>query len=201
MSGGRNLVRRSTLMSHQDTVQFNDSVYVEDSLITGDTDFLWGRGPAFFRNSIVRELSTGPFMWVRSTSASHGFVFDRCRFETTPGAPAPLLARNTANYPDSEVVLLDSVLGDINPVGWQLPAGADSRRHYLEFGSTRISDGMPADTSQRHGASRQLTAGDDAETIARFRNPAYVLDGWNPLTDVAGNASVARRNGKSLSRQ
>ena len=85
LSGGRNAVRRVTLRSHQDTVQFNDSVYVEDSFIAGDVDFVWGRGPAFFRNTVLRQLSAGPFMWVRSTSASHGFVFDRCRFETTPG--------------------------------------------------------------------------------------------------------------------
>jgi pectin methylesterase-like acyl-CoA thioesterase len=121
LSGGRNMVLRATLRSHQDTVQFNESVYVADSLIGGDTDFLWGHGPAFFRTTTLREMDRGPFMWVRSTAASHGFVFDRCRFETAPGA-RPFLARNTAAYPDSEIVLLNSVLGDINSAAWSLPS-------------------------------------------------------------------------------
>jgi pectin methylesterase-like acyl-CoA thioesterase len=183
LSGGRNVVSRATLRSHQDTVQFNDSVYVEDSLIEGDTDFLWGRGPALFRNSVLRELSSGPFMWVRSTSASHGFVFDHCRFETAPGVKPPLLARNTANYPDSEIVLLDSALGDIDPAAWQLPASTTTIR-YLEFGSTLIAGGAPADVSRRHVASRQLSADRDAALISQYRNPAFVLGGWTPPADV-----------------
>jgi pectinesterase len=178
LSGGRNLVRRATLRSHQDTVQFNDSVYVEDSFIAGDVDFVWGRGPAFFRNTVLREQSAGPFMWVRSTSASHGFVFDRCRFETAPGA-TPYLARNTENYPDSEIVLLESALGDINPAAWQLPADP-GRVRYLEFASRQIADGAPAEVGSRHAASRQLDAVRDAETIASYRDPAFVLGGWQP---------------------
>ena len=184
LSGGRNLVSRVTLMSHQDTVQLNDPAYVEDSLIVGDTDFVWGRGPAFFRNTTLRETTGGPFIWARSTSASHGFVFDRCTFETV-GEPRtrPFLARNTAAYPDSEVVLLDSRLGAINPIGWMLPDDAP-RMRYWEFASTNIADGTPADVSTRHASSRQLTRRDDAETIAHYRDAAFVLGGWTPPIDT-----------------
>jgi pectinesterase len=115
---------------------------------------------------------------LRSTDASHGFVFDHCRFETAPGATAPLLGRNTENYPDSEVVLLDCALGDIEPVAWQLPTNV-ARMRYLEFRSTRVTDGKPADVSHRHPASRQPDVERDAETIAMYRNPARVL-GWEP---------------------
>ena len=183
MSGGRNLVRRSTLKSHQDTVQFNDSVYVEDSIDHRRHRFSLGARPGLLQEqhlarAVDRAVHVGPEhlreSWIRLRPLS---------LRNDPRCSRTVLARNTANYPDSEVVLLDSVLGDINPVGWQLPTSTESGRYYMEFGSTRISDGMPADTSQRHRASRQLTAGDDAETIARFRNPASVLDGWNPLAD------------------
>ena len=34
--------------------------------------------------------------------------------------------------------------------------------------------------SQRHPASRQLTKEKDAEIIANYSNPAYVLGGWTP---------------------
>ena len=75
-------------------------------------------------------------------------------------------------------MLLDCALGDIDPVVWQLPANA-GRMRYLEFRSTRLADGRPADVSRRHPASRQLGAARDAETIAKYRDPAWVL-GWEP---------------------
>jgi hypothetical protein len=182
LSGGRNVVRRVTLRSHQDTAQFNDSVFVEDALIEGDTDFLWGRGPAFFRDTTLRDLSDGPFMWVRSTAASHGFVFEHCRFETAPGHH-PFLARNTAAYPASEIVLLDSRLGDIHPLGWSLPDGIGPLP-YLEFASLALGNDVPADVSRRHPASRQLDAAADAALIRQFRDPAFVLGGWRPDDDI-----------------
>jgi pectin methylesterase-like acyl-CoA thioesterase len=178
LSGGRNRVSGVTLLGHQDTAQFNDSVYVENSVIIGDTDFLWGRGPAYFRNTTLREMAGGPFMWVRSTAASHGFVFDRCVFETGLASALPYLARNTAGYPDSEVVAIDSRIGAINPIAWMLPADT-ARMRYWEFGSRGL-DGSPVDVTQRHSTSRQLALPGDRETIANYRDPAFVLGGWKP---------------------
>lgn len=178
LSGGQHVVSHVTLTGHQDTLQVNDSTYIEDSDIEGDTDFLWGRGPAYFTRTTLRQLSaTSPFMWVRSTSASHGFVFVGCRFEV-PAEGGPLLARNTANYPNSEVVLIDSTIGAINPAAWSL-AGDTSQQHYWEFHSQNL-DGSPADVSRRHPASRQLDATRDAALIAQYRDPQFVLGGWKP---------------------
>jgi hypothetical protein len=119
-------------------------------------------------------------MWVRSTAASHGFVFVRCRFEAPAGGnPGPLLARNTAAYPNSEVVLIECALGDINPAAWSL-VGDTTNQRYWEYHSVRIGDGRPADVSGRHPASRQLTLERDAGIIANYSNPAYVLGGWSP---------------------
>ncbi len=178
LNGGQNLVSHVNLVSLQDTLQFNDSVYIADSYIEGEVDFMWGRGPAFFKDCILNQLGRGPFMWIRSTSASHGFVFLHNTFQTAAGQ-APLLARNTAAFPYSEVVLLDSAMGAINPAAWML-AGDLSNQHYWEFGTTNLADGRPADVSGRLAGSRQLDRDKDAETIANYRNPAYVLGGWTP---------------------
>ena len=143
-----------------------------------------GTGAAFFRNTTLREMSGGPYMWVRSTAASHGFVFDRCTFETAPGLAAqPYLARNTVAYPDSEVVLIESRLGLINPAAWMLPADA-ARMRYWEFASTALADGSAANVTGRHPGSRQLTRDRDAETIANYRDPAVVLGGWTPVVEA-----------------
>jgi pectin methylesterase-like acyl-CoA thioesterase len=180
LNGGRNIVSHVNAFSFQDTVQFNDSVYVADSLIEGETDFLWGRGPAFFEHTTLREISNSPYMWVRSTSASHGFVFVDSRFET-PGSTGngPFLARNTAQYPNSEIVLIDSLLGRINPAAWSLPENPGPV-HYWETGSIDQETARPADTSHRHAASRQLDRERDAAVIAQYRDPSFVLGGWTP---------------------
>jgi hypothetical protein len=177
LMGGQNLVSHVSLFGHTDTLQCNDSVYVADSYIEGTGDFLWGRGPMFFNRCEIKGLAASPFMWVRSTSASHGFVFLDCKFETS--RPGAVLARNTAAYPNSEVVLLNCALGDFNPAGWTL-AGDMSQMHYWEFHSTNL-DGQPADVSRRHPASRQLTKEADAEIIANYSNPSFVLGGWSPV--------------------
>jgi pectinesterase len=181
--GGRNIVSHVNAFSYQDTVQFNDSVYVADSLIEGETDFLWGRGPAFFERTTLREVSNSPFMWVRSTSSSHGFVFAGCRFETTGSTGAgPFLARNTAQYPNSEIVLIDSILGRVNPAAWSLPENPGAMR-YWESGSIDLETGLPADISRRHAASRQLDRERDAAVISQYQDPAFVLGGWKPKAD------------------
>ena len=54
---------------------------------------------------------------------------------------------------------------------------------YWEFNSTNLSDGTPVDVSQRKAESKQLTKERDAETIANYSNPAYVL-GWTPAMSV-----------------
>jgi pectin methylesterase-like acyl-CoA thioesterase len=180
LSGGHNIVSHVNAYSFQDTVQFNDSVYITDSLIEGETDFLWGRGPAFFERTTLRELSNSPYMWVRSTAASHGFVYVGCRFET-PGSTGngPFLARNTAQYPDSEVVLIDAMLGRINPAAWSLPQDT-GRMRYWESASIDLAMNQSADVSRRQAASRQLDPVHDAATIAQYRDPVVVLGGWKP---------------------
>ena len=49
----------------------------------------------------------------------------------------------------------------------------------MEFASTDL-DGKPIDTSQRHPVSKQLTMPADAETVANYSKPSFVLDGWSP---------------------
>jgi hypothetical protein len=87
---------------------------------------------------------------------------------------------NTARaYPNAEAVLINAKLEGISPVGWGAMGGDTANMHYWEFNSTNLSDGTPIDVTQRKPESRQLTIEKDAETIANYRNPAYVL-GWTP---------------------
>ncbi len=94
------------------------------------------------------------------------------------------MARAPANggkgYPYCEAILLNCKLAGISPIGWGPVGGDTSNVHYWEYNSTNISDDKPVDVSRRHPASRQLTQAKDADIIANYSNPAYVLGGWTP---------------------
>ena len=103
---------------------------------------------------------------------------------------------NGKNYPYAEAVLINCILGGISPVGWGAMGGDTTSIHYWEYNSTNASDGKPVDVSQRKPESRQLTMPKDAEIIADYSNPAFVL-GWTPtmaplvLTPPASGTAAA----------
>ncbi len=182
LMGEQNIVSNVNIEGSGDALQVNGSVYLTDCQITGDGDIILGRGPAFFNHCELISHG-GTYMWIRNTSANHGNVFLNCRFQTIAGKETDIARAPTnkgKDYPYCEAVLINCALAGISPVGWG-PVGSDtSNVHYWEYNSTKTSDGKPVDVSQRSGVSRQLTKEKDAETIANYSNPAYVLGGWKP---------------------
>ena len=180
LTGEQNILSHVTVVGSGDALQVNGPTLISDSLIVGDGDTILGRGPAFFYRTELQ--SSGVFMWIRNTSANHGNVFVDCTFKKRGGgvtelARAPM--NNGRAYPYAEAVLINAKLDGISSVGWGAIGGDATNLHYWEYNSTNLSDGTPIDVSQRKPESRQLTNKNDAETIARYSNPAYVL-GWVP---------------------
>jgi pectin methylesterase-like acyl-CoA thioesterase len=180
LMGEHNIVSNVTVAGSGDALQVNGPVYVTDSLIVGDGDTILGRGPAFFNRCELQ--SNGVFMWIRNTSANHGNVFLNCTFRkrgsgTTELARAPV--NNGRAYPNAEAVLLNCALEGISLVGWGAMGSDTANMHYWEYNSVNVSDGKAVDVSQRKPESRQLKTPQDAEIIANYSNPSYVL-GWTP---------------------
>lgn len=121
-------------------------------------------------------------MWIRNTSANHGNVFLNSRFKALGGDT--ILARSPINrgktYTQAEAVLINCLLSGVSPAGWGPVGGDPSQVRFWEYNSANLSDGKPADVSQRHPASRQLSAKEDATIIADYSNPSWVLGGWTP---------------------
>lgn len=188
----RTVIRDVDLFSYQDTLQVNGQAYVANCRIEGDVDFLWGTGPVFFENCVARSLrSDAYYTQVRNPPGRHGFVFLRCTFEGEPGVTGNVLSRiQPWRFPESEVVLIDCVLGpSVSPVGWEHQGGRPeglgdlTRLRFWEFASRDLA-GLPIDASRRLAGSRQLDAVTDAALIASYRDPAFVLGhGWNPRAE------------------
>jgi len=184
-SVGQNIVTRVDLFSFQDTLQLNGPTYVSDSYIEGDVDFIWGNGPSFFAGCDLKILRTGGFFTqIRNDATHHGFVFLNCRLSAAPGVTGTYLARidpNVGQFPNSEVVWLNSTMDNfVSPAGWLLNnATAAPTVHFWEYHSTTPA-GTPLDVSGRAPFSRQLTLPNDAQTIADYSTPSFVLGGWSP---------------------
>ncbi|WP_158277658.1 pectinesterase family protein [Opitutus sp. ER46] len=180
----RAILKDVDLYSYQDTLQINGQAYLENCLIEGDIDFMWGTGPCFFSRCTARSLRSGAyFTQIRNPGTNHGYVYVGCTFEGAKGIMGNYLTRvSTARFPHSEVVLLDCTLTPaVHPVAWLLQGPQDPAQiHFWEHNS-RLPDGQPVDVSARLPGSRQLTEPADAATIANYRNPTWVLgNAWNP---------------------
>lgn len=204
ISGSKNIVSHMNIKGSGDALNLRGPVYLTDSRIIGDGDTILGVGPAFFNNCELQSM--GPYMWIRNTEANHGNVFVHCTFITRerPVAAPPAQPRPTApataaapvrppmgavlarlpnnhglNYPYAEAVLIDCRLQGIPAIGWGPIDDDTTHLHLWEYNSTGL-DGQPIDTTQRHPVSRQLTMPKDAEIIANYSNPTFVLGGWTP---------------------
>jgi hypothetical protein len=197
--GSKNVISHMTIKGSGDALNLRGSVYLTDSTIIGDGDTILGVGPAFFRHCEIQ--SVGPFMWIRNTETNHGNVFVDCTFTAiqrpqpwglTTGrgqTPSPVLARlpnnHGLNYPYAEAVLINCHLNGIPPVGWGPIEEETSHIRFWEFHSTD-GESHPIDTTERHPASKQLAEPQDAQTIAEYRDPAFVLGGWTPTDRYSG---------------
>ena len=181
-NGRRVVLDRVTLSSLQDTLLWNGSLFVTDSLIEGDVDFMWGGGACYFQRCELRSLGAGYLAQVRNGEMARGNVYVDCRLTAAPGVGNVYLARidprpEVANtWPFSEVVFLGCALGPhIRPEGWLLNnAAAAPQVRFWEYGSTDLTGG-PLDLSRRLPDAQRI----DRETAERYRDVSFVL-GWIP---------------------
>ncbi|MBI1359743.1 MAG: carbohydrate esterase [Alphaproteobacteria bacterium] len=193
-----------TLNGSGDAMTTYGTLYMADSKLTGDGDTILGYAAAYYLRTEVR--SKGPITWTRNPEGSHGNVFVDSTLigvreplpwtvtQTDPGriAPTPFarLPHNgkpdvAANFPYAEMVLINCRTQNIPPEGWgpieeNGPLFSRANLRFMEY-NTMDLDGRPVDTSMRTPVSRQLTLPKDAQVIANYSNPEFVLGGWKPV--------------------
>jgi pectin methylesterase-like acyl-CoA thioesterase len=163
-----------SLYSFQDTLQITGKAYLSNCYIEGDTDYMWGDGPCYFVNCWLRTLYNGTsFTQPRNPADHHGFVFVDCWFDGAAGINRASLGNGGGT---SETVLINCALGTmLVPTGWNSRGAKNA-----EFSTTNLSDGKPYDMSQWPTWVKHLNRQTDAELIANYRNPTWVLGGWTP---------------------
>ncbi|MEY2880303.1 MAG: hypothetical protein RLZZ15_2683 [Verrucomicrobiota bacterium] len=185
----RVLLNRVNLLSRQDTLLTNTgTAFITDSYIEGNVDFMWGTAAAYYQRCELKALDSGTatvgyYTQIRNGAAGFGAVYVDCKLTAADGVAGRVnyfLGRidpGAGNFPYSQCMFLNCAMGPhISPAGWQLDnATASATVQNWEYKNTDLI-GATLDVSRRHPSSRQLS---DAEAIL-WRNPAFVLAGWNP---------------------
>lgn len=209
-NGDRIAFQNCRFIGFQDTLYIDGPagdlhrIYIRDSFITGDTDFIFGRGTAVFENSVINS-SDRQYITAPRTEASnpYGFVFIDSTLEVGPNpdiTPTPNGAANNSTYlarpwqydstdpvVQSKTVFIDTKMGPhIISAGWNPwdsgNTNPEQTTYFAEYNSMDLA-GNPLNVANRVPWSHQLTAQERANyTLANIlgRN-----DGWDPLADLA----------------
>jgi pectinesterase len=205
--GERNIIDRMTLNGSGDALTTYGTLYMADSKLVGHGDTILGYAALFCLRCEIHSI--GPFTWTRTPQGSHGNVFVDSTFVMTD-APLPwtISAANPAgqrtkavfarlpkngptgapgaNFPHAEMVLINAKTKGVPAEGWgpvEEPPEFDSTNvRFWEYNTTD-ADGRPIDMSQRHKVVKELTLPKDAETIANYSKPEFVLGGWKPVVE------------------
>ena len=176
VDGDRAVFRNCRFIGWQDTMLLNRGrQYIEDSLIAGDVDFIFGGATAWFercqilcrRDGYVTAAST-------PTEAPHGFVFANSSITGAPDVRT-YLGRPWRDY--AQVTFLTTSMTDVvRPVGWHnwdQPTREQTAR-YREYAST----GEGGATTGRARWARQLSS-DEARAIT-VTSVLGGADAWDP---------------------
>ncbi|WP_437554825.1 pectinesterase family protein [Sorangium sp. So ce367] len=175
----RCVVRDADILSLQDTLLWSGRLYADNCTISGNVDFVWGTGAAYFNRCEIKTVGrSGYIVQARNGDAGYGYVFVDSRITSDAGITGNTLARiDVSQYPASHVAYVNCTLGShISRAGWTITGGSPPRTlRFWEYQSRDV-DGRLIDTSGRVAGSTQISA----QQAAMMRDPAIVLGGWVP---------------------
>jgi pectin methylesterase-like acyl-CoA thioesterase len=182
--GDQVILRNADSVSLQDTLLLTGRVYVTNSYIEGNVDYVWGKGTVYFDHSELKTVGRAGFnVQARNPADKYGYVFVDSKLTSDPGITGHILARidvtPSTGYPASHVAYINCQMDKhISPKGWVItPAGTTdtSSVRFWEYQSTDLT-GAPIDVSMRDPASKQLTQAE----ASMMRDRSVVLGGWAP---------------------
>lgn len=193
--GDKTIYKNVTLAGYQDTWTSNNQsarYYFEDGVIRGRTDYICGKGDAFFNNVTFLNVGTGGYIAVPSQPKEYGWILSDC---TIKGEDANndgnyTLGRPWGSGTPIALWINTTMVSQPSAIGWSEMSGGWPAR-FAEYNSM-TSTGTVIDLSGRkttfadtHTNNPILTADEAAEyTIATVMGGD---DNWDPtaLTEQA----------------
>ena len=205
--GSHTIYKNTCLWGYQDTWTSNNDnglYYFENGLVRGRTDFLCGKGDAYFNTVDIQMcMNTGGYIAVPSKSIKYGYVFKDC---TIKGENSALNGKYTLGRPwgqGTPIALWIDTKMDIVPtaLGWSEMSNGWPKR-FAEYNSTTTS-GQPVDVSGRkttfgegHANNPVLTAAEAAEAA----DMTNMYGEWDPAsyTEQASAPTNVTLSGNTL---
>ena len=180
VQGDQVILRTANFKSLQDTLLLSGRVYVVDSYVEGNVDFVWGTGVTYFDRCEIKTVGrAGAIVQSRNTTG-YGYVFVDSKLTSDAGITGQVLARIDATvYPQSHVAFVNCQMSSaISAKGWTITPAGTTQTGSLRFWEYQSTDpsGNPINVTGRDPASKQIT---EAQA-ATMRDKATVLGGWNP---------------------
>jgi pectate lyase/pectin methylesterase-like acyl-CoA thioesterase len=133
-SAARMVAKQMNFLAEQDTLQLKGYVWIYQSLVAGNVDYIWGNVmAALFEQSEIRSVfdnssnSPGYIVQARATAGDKGFVFLDSVLTAGPGVTQAYLARSggttSSTYVDNVAFVNTRMGSHILPVGWCVGTG------------------------------------------------------------------------------
>ncbi len=133
-TAARLVAKQMNFLSQQDTLQLKGYVWIYQSLVAGNVDFIWGGVmAALFEDCEIRSVfdpasnSPGYILQARAVAGDKGFVFLNSRLTAGPGVTQAYLARSggtaSSAYIDNIAFINNRVDSHILPLGWCVGTG------------------------------------------------------------------------------
>lgn len=201
----KTIYKNTVLYGYQDTWTSNNNnglYYFEDGAVRGRTDYLCGKGDAFFNGIELRQVAGG-YAAVPSTPANIGWVFKSCTFN---GDGSGVDGNYTLGRPWGKgtpvAVFIDTKMNVVpSAVGWNEMSGGWPAR-FAEYNSTTAS-GSQIDLSGRkkvfadtHDNNPVLSAAEALE----YSDMSKMFGDWDPTlaTEQAPVPANVAQNGSTL---
>jgi pectin methylesterase-like acyl-CoA thioesterase len=153
---------------NQDTLYISGSMFAFKTLISGNVDFIFGSGLAYFLNSTIAPNEEGtPITAAKreTNSTAAGFVFDQCSVVPVPGVDASEWKNVSLGRPwnaFANVAYIDTYLhGMIGAAGWDQWSKSSPQTDGVSFGEYH-NFGPGSSACGRAGFSKQLS---DSEVV------------------------------------
>lgn len=190
----RTIYANVCLYGYQDTWTSNNSsarYYFEGGVLRGRTDYLCGKGDAYFNGVTLQNAGTGGYIAVPSVPRMYGYIFKDCEIvgESTSNSGNYTLGRPWGQGTPIAVYIDTKMTSQPSAIGWSEMSNGYPKR-FAEYNSTTAAgtqidlSGRKTDFNGMTGVNDPALTQDEAENYFTYANAMGGDDDWDPASDA-----------------